>query len=1225
MALTGRALADAFVKVHADMSSVGQEVQRGLGGAVQAGARSVGRPIKNAILDPVKAGFAEGVRAADPGGAAVGGRFRQGIIGRLRGIGADTQRAGVDAGAGIDRGIGAKMRDVAATTTRGGQQAGAGFARGIGGRAREAILAPLREGFAEGVRQADPGGQAVGGRFRQGLAARLRGVAADTTQSGVDAGAGFQRGVSGKMRDVAATTARGGQEAGRQFARSTGRGAESEGPYLKRVGGSAAKSLFGAFAAERAGEVAVEGTIELFRGAVEGASDLSEAGNKLQVLFGPAAPKVQQWAAGAATALGQSTLQAEDAAATFGVFAQSAGLAGDQSAQFSEQMVGLASDMASFSNTTPDQAIEAIGAALRGETEPIRAYGVLLDDATLRNRALALGIVSTTKNALTPQQRVLAAQAEIMRQTGAAQGDFARTSGGLANQQRILAAQFANAQAALGQQLLPVMLRAVTFLNTVGIPAFSATVGLLGRIPGPIYAIAAGAVGLYGAVRAVSAIKGAAVSARDGIVSLGASAEGANRAMTALGKGAGIVGIAAIAAELAKWGGAATTAKVGTDQLVGSLTQLGRTGTTSGAALDVFRQGWGPFAQDVHTSGEAMTTFGDLAKGALGGANESFLDFIGRAQSGSERMGRLTAITQQYDTALAQMVAGGQGGAARQVFDQLAAAATAQGVSLDRVKELFPQYAAALDAAGTSAQSAAGTTAHLTGEQNSAAAAATAQKRALDDLTGSLDANNNKVLQLRGGETGYWAAVQAASDAVRTNGRTLDVHSAKGRANRQVLDSLASSGIAYLGTIRKNIGTGPVFNRTLDQQWNRLYQAGRRFGLSEKAARNYANQIYNTPKALATKVTTPGLAAARAGVRGLGRDIHDVNGRKVNLEVTSSGEVIMHVNRYLSARAHGGPIPGQSPTATADNVLVRATAGEHMWSVAEVNAAGGHRAVAALRKRALAGQLQGLAAGGPVERRLAVQGRARNFPPRGGIDRYMGAVFRAVAEAQRRYLRDTSSAGGGGMSLAGVPTGGGGGGAVAIGRRMAAAMGWTGGQWAALYRLWQGESGWNPLAHNPSSGAHGIPQSLPASKMASAGADYYTNPATQIRWGLGYIRSVYGTPAHAYSRWLGRSPHWYAAGTRYADPGWAVLGENGPELVRMRGGEQVTSAAGTRAATSGRGGPGVDQVRLHPDTVAQLAGVLAGALARQPIVMDGRAVAGYVDRSLGRASLSARS
>jgi hypothetical protein len=72
-------------------------------------------------------------------------------------------------------------------------------------------------------------------------------------------------------------------------------------------------------------------------------------------------------------------------------------------------------------------------------------------------------------------------------------------------------------------------------------------------------------------------------------------------------------------------------------------------------------------------------------------------------------------------------------------------------------------------------------------------------------------------------------------------------------------------------------------------------------------------------------------------------------------------------------------------------------------------------------------------------------------------------------------------------------------------------------EWNCLNKLWTRESGWNEYARNRSSGAYGIPQSLPASKMASAGADYLTSSVTQIRWGLDYIQARYGTPCNAWS------------------------------------------------------------------------------------------------------------
>jgi resuscitation-promoting factor RpfB len=90
---------------------------------------------------------------------------------------------------------------------------------------------------------------------------------------------------------------------------------------------------------------------------------------------------------------------------------------------------------------------------------------------------------------------------------------------------------------------------------------------------------------------------------------------------------------------------------------------------------------------------------------------------------------------------------------------------------------------------------------------------------------------------------------------------------------------------------------------------------------------------------------------------------------------------------------------------------------------------------------------------------------------------------------------------------------------VALGQQLAGGYGWgSGPQWTCLDELWTRESGWQAQVWNyGGSGAYGIPQALPATKMAAAGGDYMTDPATQIRWGLGYIASTYGTPCGAWA------------------------------------------------------------------------------------------------------------
>ena len=100
----------------------------------------------------------------------------------------------------------------------------------------------------------------------------------------------------------------------------------------------------------------------------------------------------------------------------------------------------------------------------------------------------------------------------------------------------------------------------------------------------------------------------------------------------------------------------------------------------------------------------------------------------------------------------------------------------------------------------------------------------------------------------------------------------------------------------------------------------------------------------------------------------------------------------------------------------------------------------------------------------------------------------------------------------------------------ALANSMAASgYGWTGSETTCLDDLWTEESAgtWSPTVTNPASGAYGIPQALPADKMANAGADWQTSAATQIRWGLSYIAGRYRTPCGAWSFERSHVPNWY--------------------------------------------------------------------------------------------------
>ena len=146
--------------------------------------------------------------------------------------------------------------------------------------------------------------------------------------------------------------------------------------------------------------------------------------------------------------------------------------------------------------------------------------------------------------------------------------------------------------------------------------------------------------------------------------------------------------------------------------------------------------------------------------------------------------------------------------------------------------------------------------------------------------------------------------------------------------------------------------------------------------------------------------------------------------------------------------------------------------------------------------------------------RAAAEAAARAAAEQAAAERL--AAEQAAAERAAAERRDAERASRSRRTTSGNPR--------AIAQAMLAERG-QGDQFGCLDRLWVKESGWDASATNPSSGAYGIPQALPAGKMASAGSDWRTNPATQIRWGIGYISERYGSPCAAWRH--SQRNNWY--------------------------------------------------------------------------------------------------
>ena len=222
-----------------------------------------------------------------------------------------------------------------------------------------------------------------------------------------------------------------------------------------------------AFKRMNAPAIAALGAIAAGSGlAIKAASDLGETMNAVDKVFGDSAKTITDFGEGAAKSVGLSQRAFQELATSTGSLLTNMGqntqLAADNTLILSQR----AADMASVFNTDVSTALDAINSGLRGESEPLRQFGVSLSDNAIKSQAMAMGLYDG-KGALDSSARAAAIQALILEQTSKVAGDFADTSDGAANAQRILAAETENTSASLGDVLLPVYERLVAVLQTV--------------------------------------------------------------------------------------------------------------------------------------------------------------------------------------------------------------------------------------------------------------------------------------------------------------------------------------------------------------------------------------------------------------------------------------------------------------------------------------------------------------------------------------------------------------------------------------------------------------------------------------------------------------------------------------------------------------------------------------------------------------------------------------
>lgn len=267
--------------------------------------------------------------------------------------------------------------------------------------------------------------------------------------------------------------------------------------------------------------------------AVKFASDLEEASSKAATVFTTEGDRIAKAAQNLDDAFSEATFL--DTAGTFGALLQAMGLTEKAAADLSLEWLELSQDMASFHNTKPDEALQAIRSALAGEFEPLKRYGVMLNAALLEQRALESGLWDGV-GALDAQTKALVINQELLRQQPKVVGDYARTADGVANSTRRLTANLEDAAASLGKELLPF---AAEFLETINgwVTAFAdldpevktwiVRIAAVTAAVGPVLLIVGKLLTALKTIRTVAPLAWAAMSGPLGLLVIGIGAVGA--------------------------------------------------------------------------------------------------------------------------------------------------------------------------------------------------------------------------------------------------------------------------------------------------------------------------------------------------------------------------------------------------------------------------------------------------------------------------------------------------------------------------------------------------------------------------------------------------------------------------------------------------------------------------------------------------------------------------
>lgn len=693
---------------------------------------------------------------------------------------------------------------------------------------------------------------------------------------------GIEDGVRGSLQDLERLE-RGGDELTRELSQD-GEQIERqlEGSFdsirrranrdLDRIGEGAGRltSKFRMMGPMIGGAIAAVGIAAFARGAskaVGAAADLGESINAIQVVLGDGADSFLEFGETAASSLGITQQALNQAIVPIAAIFKNAGIEGEGLSDNLQTLATRATDVGSVFNEDTNVVLEAFGSALRGEAEPARRFGVQLDANALSAKAVADGIAEVGEE-LTPAQKTQAAYALILEQTDVAAGDMIATMESLPNVMKRTAAVASETGADFGEGLLgPVRRGAIELLE--GLEDLRPAIQNAGRDMG---------VSLGPAIS--DAVEGLL---RAGEVAIPILVEASSTLSSAF-------------------------------QLIGDASQimidaLEAVGAASADAEDRWVDATSAFIEGnteaVASVKDGVSAFNDQALSAEGlalamrsltdpGTMQNLENIVGFFQLDVE-LDDATGAVVALDEAMAAMVGSGDQELAKQRFDELAEAAKAEGLEVEDVTALLPQYTAATDLAG--AQSAV-----TASEMEQLADRAEEGERSVDKLTAALDSlvginitAEQAVIRLEGD------LAELTEGAIEAAGG-IDITTEAGRQNRSAFLDVADSILTSVDAQKEAGASSTELRAELERQVGRLREQAEAAGLSASEVDELVESIGLVPSQVFSSIDIDTDAAIAEIERYLGYQSRVDRNLGIVVNVSGSG------GGGHTQRARGGPI-----------------------------------------------------------------------------------------------------------------------------------------------------------------------------------------------------------------------------------------------------------------------------------------------------------------------------